>query len=97
MNKEMWLDTKEELFKYLQTELGFTEDTAEDALDELEEYEEESWKRQTRVSGYIHNPDTNLYYFVSYLYDYDWGASDFNLDTTPYKQHKETKVVGDSC
>ena len=92
---ELYFNSRSELVAYLQSNLNFSEDDAEDFDVGLFDYEEESYKRSTRCSGYIHNQQEDKYYCVRYLSDYDWGYSDFILDTTPHKreEYEETVVV----
>ena len=92
---ELYFNSRSELVAYLQNSLNFSEDDAEGFDDELFDYEEESSKRSTHCSGYIHNQQEDKYYCVGYLSDYDWGYSDFTLDTTPHKreEYEETVVV----
>lgn len=90
---EKYFETQDELFTYLQETLGFSEEDSEDCLDDLAEYEEDTHKRTLVVSGFIRNPADDFYYFVTYDSDYDWGSSDFCLDTTKRRLVKETKMV----
>ncbi len=90
MSNEMYFETLSGLTKYLETKLGFSDDVD---LSDLEEYEEESYKRQTRCSGYLHNQTNDTYYLLQYLHDYDWGSSNFILDTTPCQKYSEVKLV----
>ena len=87
---EVYFERSSELEEYLMEKLGMKED-ALDCLDDLEDYEEESYKRSTRCSGYFKDSLNNVYYSLTYTNDYDWGSSDFYLDTTPL--HKFPKVV----
>ena len=88
---EVYFERSSELEKYLIEKLGVSEDDAADYLDDLEDYEEESYKRSTRCSGYFKDNLNNVYYSLTYTNDYDWGSSDFYLDTTPLR--KFPKVV----
>lgn len=92
---ELYFNSRSELVAYLQNSLNFSEDDAEGFEAEIFDYEEESYKRSTRCSGYIHNQQEDKYYRIGYLRDYDWGCSDFSLDTTPRKreEYEETVVV----
>ena len=95
---ELYFNSRSELVAYLQSNLNFSEDDAEDFDDGLFDYEEESYKRSTRCSGYIHNQQEDKYYCVRYLSDYNCDYSDFILDTTPhkreeYEEYEETVVV----
>ena len=92
---ELYFNSRSELVTYIQSNLNFSEEDAEGFDDELFDYEEESYKRSTRCSGYIHNQQEDKYYCVWYLSDYDCGRSDFILDTTPHKreEYEETVVV----
>ena len=91
---ELYFNSRSELVAYLQNSLNFSEDDAE-CFDELFDYEEESYKRSTRCSGYTHNQQEDKYYYIEYLSDYDYGCSDFTLDITPRKreEYEETVVV----
>lgn len=88
---EVYFEYSSQLEQYLIDNLGMQEDDALDCLDDLEDYEEEAYKRSTRCSGYIKDNLNNIYYCVTYTSDYDWGSSDFYLDTTPLK--KTSRVV----
>ena len=88
---EVYFERSSELEKYLIEKLGVSEDDAADCLDDLEDYEEESYKRSTRCSGYFKDNLNNVYYSLIYTADYDYGSSDFYLDTTPLR--KFPKVV----
>lgn len=92
---EKFFDTRSELIDYMVSDLGFTEEYADNALYQrnIAEFEEEPYKRSSRCSGFIYNKDTDLYYCLNYTFDYDWGASDFYLDITPRKAYKETQLV----
>lgn len=90
---EKWFDKQSQLLKFMQEELKFTEESAEDAFDNLVEEEEEQDKRQTRIYGWLYNEDNDVYYQLTYLNDYDWGNNDFTIFTTPCKLYKETKIV----
>lgn len=41
--------------------------------------EEESYKRSLQVTFYMKKKDSDSYAQVSFLQDYDWGASDFEV------------------
>ena len=88
---EVYFERSSELEKYLIEKLDMDEDSAEGCLDDLEDYEDESYKRSTRCSGYVKDNLKNIYYSLTYTSDYDCGSSDFYLDTTPLK--KTTKIV----
>jgi hypothetical protein len=88
---EVYFERSSELEEYLMEKLGVSEDDAADCLGDLEDYEEESYKRSTRCSGYFKDNLNNVYYSLTYTSDYDWGSSDFYLDTTPLR--KFPKVV----
>ena len=88
---EVYFECSSQLEEYLMEKLGVSEDDAADCLGDLEDYEEESYKRSTRCSGYFKDNLNNVYYSLTYTSDYDWGSSDFYLDTTPLK--KVTKIV----
>lgn len=88
-----YFDTMSQLLKFMQKEFGFTEDSAKDAVDNLVKYQEEPCKRETLISGWLHDKTKDLYYQLTYLSDYDWGGSNFTLSTTPHKLYKETKIV----
>ena len=88
---EVYFERSSELEKYLIEKLGMQEDDVQECLSDLEDYEEESYKRSTRCSGYIKDNLKDIYYALTYTSDYDWGSSDFYLDTTPLK--KTTKIV----
>ena len=92
---ELYFNSRSELVAYLQNSLNFSEDDAEYFDDELFDYEEESYQRSTRCSGYTHNQQEDKYYYIEYLSDYDYGCSDFTLDITPRKreEYEETVVV----
>ena len=87
---EVYFERSSQLEEYLMEKLGMKED-ALDCLDDLEDYEEESYKRSTRCSGYIKDNLNNVYYSLTYTSDYDWGSSDFYLDTTPL--NKTSRIV----
>ena len=88
---EVYFERSSELEKYLIEKLGITEDDAQESIYDLEDYAEESFKRSTRCSGYFKDNLNNVYYSLTYTSDYDWGSSDFYLDTTPLK--KTSRIV----
>lgn len=88
---EVYFERSSELEKYLIEKLGITEHDAQESVYNLEEYAEESFKRSTRCSGYFKDNLNNVYYSLTYTSDYDWGSSDFYLDTTPLK--KTSRIV----
>lgn len=83
---EVYFERSSQLEEYLMEKLGVSEDDAADCLGNLEDYEEESYKRSTRCSGYTKDSLNNVYYSLTYTNDYDWYSSDFYLDTTPLKK-----------
>jgi len=88
---EVYFERSSELEKYLIEKLGISEDDAQESIYGLEDYAEESFKRSTRCSGYFKDSLNNVYYSLTYTNDYDWGSSDFYLDTTPLK--KTSRIV----
>ena len=88
---EVYFARSSELEKYLIEKLGIPEDDAEESIYDLEDYAEEAFKRSTRCSGYFKDNLNNVYYSLTYTSDYDWGSSDFYLDTTPLK--KTSRIV----
>jgi len=90
---EKYFESRSKLVEFLIQEMKFEEDDAEDCLDELVEQEEESYKRSTRYSGYILNSQTGHYYSLVFTSDYDWGSSDFYLDTTPLEMKEEIQTI----
>ena len=92
---KLYFNTCSEVEKYLKNELGLIEDDVLDFDMELTDYEEESYKRSTEISGYIHDSVKDVYYSVRFTGDYDWGNSDYYLDTEPFNRHEyeETVVV----
>ena len=88
---EVYFERSSELEEYLIEKLGVSEDDAADCLGDLEDYEEEPYKRSTRCSGYLKDNLNNVYYSLTYTSDYDWELSDFYLDTTPLK--KTSRIV----
>lgn len=88
---EVYFERSSQLEQYLIEKLGMQEDDAQECLYDIEDYEEESYKRSTRCSGYIKDNLNNVYYCVTYTSDYDYGSSDFYLDTAARK--KTTKIV----
>lgn len=90
---EIYRDSWPHVVTYLVENLGFTEEDAEYALDDLVEYEEGSHKRITRCSGWIHDTTKDVYYLITYDSDYDWGSSNYVLYTSPKKLVVEEVVV----
>ena len=88
---EVYFERSSQLEEYLMEKLGVSEDDAANCLGDLEDYEEESYKRSTRCSGYFKDNLNNVYYSLTYTADYDYGSSDFYLDTTPLK--KTSRIV----
>ena len=88
---EVYFERSSELEKYLIEKLGMTEHDAQESVYNLEEYAEEPLKGSTRYSGYFKDNLNNVYYSLIYTADYDYGSSDFYLDTTPLR--KFPKVV----
>lgn len=92
---ELYFNSRSEIINHLESNLNFSEEDAEYFDDDLFDYEEVQDKRSTRCSGYFLDQNRNIYYFMSFLHDYDWGNSDYMLDTTTYKreEHEETLVI----
>lgn len=88
---EVYFERSSQLEEYLMEKLGVSEDDAADCLGNLEDYEEESYKRSTRCSGYFKDNLNNIYYSLTYTDDYDYGSSDFYLDTAPLE--KTSRIV----
>ena len=88
---EVYFERSSQLEEYLMEKLGVSEDDAADCLGDLEDYEEESYKRSTRCSGYIKDSLNNVYYSLTYTSNDCYGSSDFYLDTTPLK--KTSRIV----
>lgn len=90
---EACFEKKRQLIKHMQDTLGFTEDDAEEALEELVEQKEGSLAWPVRIYGYAHNQKEDLYYAVSYLWEYDYGGCNYTIDCTPLKLTKVEKVI----
>jgi len=92
---ELYFNSRSEIINHLKSNLNFSKEDAEYFDDDLFDYEEVQDKRSNHCSGYFLDQTRGIYYFVSFLHDYDWGNSDYTLETTPCKreEYEETLVV----
>lgn len=92
---EMYFESRSKAEEYLKDVLGMSENDYIDFDMELEDYEEESYKRSTRCSGMIYDSVKDVYYSCYFTSDYDWGNSDYYINTSPVKriEYEETVVI----
>ena len=95
MQEEVYFTDRGNATNFLIETLGLQESDAEDFDMCLTDFQEESYKRSTLCSGYIHDRKRDIYFAVRFTNDYDWGNSDFYIDPTPNKreEYEETVVV----
>jgi len=90
---EQYFESRSKAEEFLKYTLGLIEDDYVDFDMKLVDYEEESYKRSTRCSGCIRDSVKDVYYEVYFTSDYDWGSSDYCIDTQPMKRIEYEKTV----
>lgn len=91
---EKYFENSSQLVEFLVEELGFSTEDAYDYMSKgMAGYSEEPHKRSVLCSGYILNTKTGYYYSLYFDCHYDYGSSDFTLDTTPLQMKEEIQTI----